>query len=124
MQSRAAFKLLSTFLTFSCLLNQGLGANCAGNSPTVNQTEVGFGEPPKFMVDVQNKCPMCPIINVHLNCGSFPQRLVSPRLLKVIGFDDCVLNAGLPLAPLQTFSFNYSHHMFVMHPTNWSFQCE
>lgn len=67
---------------------------------------------------------MCPVINVHLNCGNFPQRLVNPRLLKVLGGSDCVVNSGLPLAPLQKFSFNYSHSKFLMHPTTWYFQCE
>ncbi|GLT53236.1 hypothetical protein SLA2020_265220 [Shorea laevis] len=60
MQSQSASKLLSTFLTFSCLLYHGLGANCAANSPTVQQTQVGFGNPPKFMVEVQNKLPYVP----------------------------------------------------------------
>jgi hypothetical protein len=102
----------------------GLGANCAANSPTVQQTQVGFGDPPKFMVEVQNNCPMCPVINIHLNCGNFPQHLVNPRLLKVLRYDDCVINGGLPLAPSQKLSFNYSHQKFLMHPTTWYFQCE
>ncbi|KAF3969783.1 hypothetical protein ACB098_04G040500 [Castanea mollissima] len=125
MQSQsAASKLLFAFLTFSCLLYHGLGAKCTANAPTVQQTQVGFGEPPKFMVDVHNNCPMCPIINIHLNCGNFPQTLVNPRLLKVLGYDDCVVNSGLPLAPLQKFSFNYTHQKLLMHPTTWYFQCE
>ncbi|XP_068316842.1 uncharacterized protein At1g05835 isoform X2 [Pyrus communis] len=104
----------------------GWGAKCSTNeeAPTVQQTQVEFGSSPKFMVQVNNKCPMCPIINVHLKCGSFPQALVNPRQLKVLAVDDCVVNGGLPLAPLQTFSFNYSHPKYLMYPKIWYFQCE
>jgi hypothetical protein len=127
--SQPKLSVISFFFFFKLtrsMLKQiaGLGANCAANSPTVQQTQVGFGNPPKFMVEVHNNCPMCPIINIHLNCGNFPQHLVSPRLLKVLRYDDCVINGGLPLAPSQKLSFNYSHQKFLMHPTTWYFQCE
>ncbi|CAB4294183.1 unnamed protein product [Prunus armeniaca] len=127
MHCHPAFKLLLwTSLTFASLIPHGWGEKCTNNgqAPTVQQTQVGFGSSPKFMVMVNNKCPMCPIIDIHLKCGSFPQALVNPRLLKVLGVDDCVINSGLPLAPLQTFSFNYSHQKYLMYPKIWSFQCE
>ncbi|XP_009339906.2 uncharacterized protein At1g05835 [Pyrus x bretschneideri] len=118
--------LLCTSLTLASLFPYGWGAKCSTNeeAPTVQQTQVEFGSSPKFMVQVNNKCPMCPIINVHLKCGSFPQALVNPRQLKVLAVDDCVVNGGLPLAPLQTFSFNYSHPKYLMYPKIWYFQCE
>ncbi|KAJ4832091.1 hypothetical protein Tsubulata_049430 [Turnera subulata] len=112
-----------TSLTFSSL-TYGLGSRCAGNAPTVNQSQVGDGSRPKFMVEVYNSCPTCPVINIHLKCGSFPQALVNPRLLKVLAHDDCVINGGLPLAPLQKFSFSYIHQKFPLYPTTWYFQCE
>nr|TKR84526.1 hypothetical protein D5086_0000257300 [Populus alba] len=118
-QQAFTFLLLTVSLTFA-----GLGAKCATNAPSVQQTQVGNGTPPRFMVEVQNNCPMCPVINIHLKCGSFPQALVNPRLLKVVAPDDCVVNGGLPLSPLQRFSFNYSHQKYLMHPSSWSFQCE
>jgi len=65
----------------------GLGANCAANSPTVQvvqQTQVGFGEHPKFMLEVQNKCPMCPVINIHLNCRNFTIYLNINNSLQVL----------------------------------------
>ncbi|KAJ6390162.1 hypothetical protein OIU77_024390 [Salix suchowensis] len=117
------FLLFTASLTFPSLIHS-LGAKCAADAPSVQQTQVGNGYPPKFMVQVQNNCPMCPVINIHLKCGGFPQALVNPRLLKVVAPDDCVVNGGLPLSPLQKISFNYSHQKFLMHPSSWSFQCE
>ncbi|KAF9688320.1 hypothetical protein SADUNF_Sadunf02G0185200 [Salix dunnii] len=117
------FLLFTVSLTFPSLIHS-LGAKCAANAPSVQQTQVGNGYPPKFMVEVQNNCPMCPVINIHLKCGSFPQALVNPRLLKVVAPDDCVVNGGLPLSPLQKISFNYSHQKYLMQPSSWSFQCE
>ncbi|POO04186.1 PHD finger protein [Trema orientale] len=127
MQDQPTYKLiLWSLVTLSSLLCQGWAAKCAANdhAPTVQQTQVETTDPPKYMVEVRNSCPMCPVINVHLKCGSFPQALVSPRLLKVLAFDDCVVNAGLPLQPLQKLSFNYSHNKFLLRPTIWYFQCE
>ncbi|GAY48875.1 hypothetical protein KPL70_008842 [Citrus sinensis] len=126
MQSHKAFKLLlwCSCLTFASLLDQGKGEKCSKYSPTLQQTQVGFGSPPTFMARVHNNCPMCPVINIHLKCGNFSQALVNPRLLKVISYNNCVVNSGFPLSPLQTFSFNYSHPKYVMQPATWSFQCE
>ncbi|XP_038690230.1 uncharacterized protein At1g05835 [Tripterygium wilfordii] len=121
----AAFRLaIWTSLAFASL-HYGWGEKCAGNAPTVKQTQVGFAKPPKFLVEVQNNCPMCPVIDIHLRCGSFQQALVSPRLLKVVRKDDCVVNNGLPLAPMQKLSFSYSHQKYLMmQPSIWFFQCE
>lgn len=130
--SHTHLHIMLMFIRSKSLLNEekltsrfaGLGAKCATNAPSVQQTQVGNGNPPRFMVEVQNNCPMCPVINIHLKCGSFPQALVNPRLLKVVAPEDCVVNGGLPLSPLQRFSFNYSHQKYLMHPSSWSFQCE
>lgn len=102
----------------------GWGAKCDTKTPTVQQVQVGFGEPPKFAVEVRNICPMCPAIDIHVKCGNFSQALVNPRLLKVLGYDDCIINGGLPLAPLQKLSFTYSHHKFLITLKVWHFQCE
>ncbi|XP_010251663.1 PREDICTED: uncharacterized protein At1g05835 [Nelumbo nucifera] len=119
-----AFKLgFWTLLVFS-YLQYGWAAKCGANSPSVRQTQVGFGDPPKFMVEIQNNCPMCPAIDIHVKCGSFSQTLVDPSLFKVLGYNDCVVNGGLPLAPLQKISFNYSHQKFLMSLSTWYFQCE
>ncbi|KAI6693850.1 hypothetical protein NL676_021560 [Syzygium grande] len=125
MKSPASFALLPwLFISFSSLLQFGSGARCTTNGPTVKQTQVGFGDPPKFRVEVQNNCPMCPVINVHVKCGSFDQSLVSPRLLKVVDHDDCVVGGGLPLPPLQKLSFTYAHLKYSLNPSSWDFQCE
>ncbi|KAM7252997.1 hypothetical protein ACFE04_025615 [Oxalis oulophora] len=97
---------------------------CQKNPPTVEQSQVGNANPPKYMVVVENKCPMCPVMNIHLKCGGFLQSLVTQRLVKVVSYDDCVVNSGLPLRPFQNFSFTYTHSKYLLHPSNWSFQCE
>ncbi|KAL6002849.1 hypothetical protein ACLOJK_023071 [Asimina triloba] len=126
--SSALSLLLRSFLPAAFLLLHGArgcaGARCSSSNPTVEQSQVGFGTPPKFWVEIQNKCPMCPAINIHVRCGNFSQALVSPKLFKVIAYDDCVVNGGLPLAPLQKFSFTYSHPKFLLSLKTWSFQCE
>ncbi|KAL5781980.1 hypothetical protein ACOSP7_007009 [Xanthoceras sorbifolium] len=125
MKNQPAIKLLLwSYLTFASLPDHGWGARCSNNAPTLQQTQVGFGNPPKFIAQVQNNCPVCPIINIHMKCGSFSQALVNPRLLKVLAYNDCVVNAGLPLAPLESFSFNYTHHKYPMQLATWFFQCE
>ncbi|EEF46723.1 uncharacterized protein At1g05835 [Ricinus communis] len=123
-EQQQLFKFL-LWISLACSsLHYGLGTKCETKAPAIQQTQVGYGYPPTFMVQVYNSCPMCPVINIHLKCGSFPQALVNPRLLKVLAFDDCVINGGLPLAPLQKFSFNYSHQQYLLHPATWYFQCE
>ncbi|KAI3956504.1 hypothetical protein MKW92_024780, partial [Papaver armeniacum] len=67
---------------------------------------------------------IAPAINIHVKCGSFTQDLVNPRLLKVLGKGDCVVNAGLPLGPLQKISFNYTHTKFNISTSTRYFQCE
>ncbi|XP_042491787.1 uncharacterized protein At1g05835 [Macadamia integrifolia] len=124
MPSQTYLKLVIGVLLALATLHNGWGLKCSSNSPTVTQTQVGFGNPPKFMVEVQNSCPICPAIDVHVKCGSFNQALVNPRLFKVLGYNNCVVNGGLPLAPLAKISFNYSHPKFILSPSSWYFQCE
>lgn len=99
------------------------GSRCEKNGPSVRQVQVGFGKLPKFMVEIQNNCPMCPVTEIRVRCGNFSQNLVDPRLLKVLRFD-CVVNGGLPLAPMQKLSFNYTHQKIQLMPKSWNFQCE
>ncbi|KAF8402251.1 hypothetical protein HHK36_013203 [Tetracentron sinense] len=125
MLKQPSFKVVfCALLALASLLPNGRGAKCGANNPTVRQTQLGFGNPPKFMVEVQNNCQMCPAIDIHVKCGSFSQALVNPRIFKVLGYNDCVVNGGLPLAPMQKISFNYSHHKFLMSTSTWYFQCE
>lgn len=114
-------KSTGIFFFFFCA---GLAAHCKKNIPMVQQIQVGFGKPPTFMVVVQNSCPMCPAIDVHLKCAAFTQSLVDPRVFRVVRYDDCVVGGGLPLAPLQKISFNYTHEKFILSLKSWSFQCE
>ncbi|PSS23997.1 hypothetical protein CEY00_Acc08872 [Actinidia chinensis var. chinensis] len=124
-------RLLWTCLTLASL-QFGLGrAKCGDNTynPTVKQTQLQVGgfskDPPKFKVEVENNCPMCPLIDLHLKCGSFSQQLVDPKLLKVLAPNNCVVNNGLPLQPLEKLYFNYSHpHKYLLYPSTWYFQCE
>ncbi|XP_057540945.1 uncharacterized protein At1g05835 [Amaranthus tricolor] len=97
-------------------------SRCVKNIPSVKQTELGKS---KFRVEVKNNCGTCPVIDVHVKCGNFSQSLVDPKLFKVLKYDDCVVNYGLPLLPLQTISFNYSHPTkYALSPYTWFFQCE
>ncbi|XP_008800963.1 uncharacterized protein At1g05835 [Phoenix dactylifera] len=114
----------SILVALFLILHHGWAARCEANIPIVQQIQVGFSKPPKFMVVVQNSCPMCPAIDVHLQCAAFPQSLADPRVFRVVGYDDCVVDGGLPLAPLQKISFNYTHERFSMSLKSWSFQCE
>ncbi|XP_020247244.1 uncharacterized protein At1g05835-like [Asparagus officinalis] len=118
------FLLALSLLLLLLQLPHGRAAKCLKSIPSVKQTQTGFGHPPKFTVTITNSCPMCPVIEVHVKCGDFPQSLVSPMVFRVVRFDDCVANAGLPLAPLQSVSFNYTHQRFNMAPKSWSYQCE
>ncbi|XP_068652365.1 uncharacterized protein At1g05835 [Aristolochia californica] len=120
----AALKILFWIVAASYLLHHGRSARCGANQPSVRQIQVGFGQPPKYDVQVMNNCATCPAINIHINCGGFPQVLVDPKVFKVLKYDDCIVNGGLPLAPLQKISFNYSHNKFTMSPKTWFFQCE
>ncbi|XP_074287133.1 uncharacterized protein At1g05835 [Silene latifolia] len=119
------FKLLLTcFLLFLHSSNGSVisTSRCMKNGPSVNQTQVGKA---RFRVDVVNNCGTCPVTDIHVKCGKFPQSLVDPKLFKVLKFDDCVVNSGLPLLPLQTLSFNYSRRTkFPLNPSSWFFQCE
>ncbi|KAJ4956727.1 hypothetical protein NE237_013510 [Protea cynaroides] len=124
MRSQTYLKAAIGTLLILASLHNGCGLKCSANSPTVTQTQVGFNNPPKFMVEIKNNCPMCPAIDIHLKCGSFSQGLVNPRLLKVLGYNNCVVNGGLPLAALAKISFNYSHEKFILSPSSWYFQCE
>lgn len=97
-------------------------SRCVKNVPSINQTEIGKT---KYRVEVKNNCGTCPVIDVHVKCGNFSQQLVNPKLLKVLKLDDCIVNYGLPLLPLQSITFNYSHQtMYPLYPSTWYFQCE
>ncbi|KAF3776765.1 Uncharacterized protein EJ110_NYTH44162 [Nymphaea thermarum] len=127
MPTTATFKLAQwvfAMAAISLLIIQVAGSRCENNGPSVRQVQVGFGKLPQFMVEIKNNCPMCPVTEVHVRCANLSQNLVDPRMLKVLHFDDCVVNGGLPLAPMQKLSFNYTHQKFQLMPKTWNFQCE
>ncbi|KAK1318192.1 Uncharacterized protein QJS10_CPB04g01375 [Acorus calamus] len=125
MQRQLVTMLLLWALLTASGVHHGLGARCGNNIPTVKQSQLGSDRIPKFIVEVKNNCAMCPVIDIHVKCGNFSQTLVNMKLFKVVGYDDCIVNQGLPLAPLQKLSFSYSnHHMIPMTVKTWFFQCE
>nr|GFA57009.1 hypothetical protein [Tanacetum cinerariifolium] len=129
MASKPTFTKLIFWATLSALflLHTGHAINgdkCEKNGPSLKQTQTGFNKPPTYTVEVQNTCPTCPVIDIHVKCGNFSQGLVNPRVFRVLGQNDCVVNNGSPLEPLQKMSFKYSHSMYALNPSAWYYQCE
>ncbi|GJV62920.1 PHD finger protein [Tanacetum coccineum] len=105
MASKPTFSKLIFWATLSLLflLHTGHAINgdkCEKNGPSLKQTQTGFNKPPTYTVEVQNTCPTCPVIDIHVKCGNFSQGLVNPRVFRVLGQNDCVVNNGSPLEPL------------------------
>ncbi|KAL6559603.1 Protein TAPETUM DETERMINANT 1 [Orobanche gracilis] len=66
---------------------------------------------PTYTVEIMNVCVSgCDISAIHLTCGWFSSaRLVNPRVFKRVGFNDCLVNQGKPLANGRTLSFQYAN---------------
>ncbi|KAL6497312.1 hypothetical protein OROGR_029241 [Orobanche gracilis] len=66
---------------------------------------------PTYTVEIMNVCVSgCDISAIHLTCGWFSSaRLVNPRVFKRLGFNDCLVNQGKPLANGRTLSFQYAN---------------
>ncbi|KAJ7297221.1 hypothetical protein O6H91_Y072200 [Diphasiastrum complanatum] len=74
-------------------------------------------------VNVTNYCH-CNAIGIHLHCGSFAPNIVNPASLIVLGYDNCLINNGHLLSPLQTISFEYERlHPFPLSFRSANFQC-
>ncbi|KAJ7541137.1 hypothetical protein O6H91_10G048000 [Diphasiastrum complanatum] len=70
-----------------------------------------------WRVNVTNYCH-CNAIGIHVHCGSFAPKIVDPAILFVLGYDDCLLNGGHHLSPLETISFEYEG----IHPYPFAFR--
>lgn len=104
-----------TTMAVAILLHgDNVDAKCRPNNSLVRQIQVGYSTPPRFKVQVENPCPTCPAINIHVRCGNFQQRLADPRVFRVLGYDDCVVYGGRPLSAMQSVSFTYAHDKFPM----------
>ncbi|XP_074374879.1 TPD1 protein homolog 1-like [Apium graveolens] len=66
---------------------------------------------PTYTVEIINVCVTgCDIAGIHLSCGWFSSiRLVNPRIFKRLGYNDCIVNDGKPLANGRTLSFQYAN---------------
>ncbi|KAH7424276.1 hypothetical protein KP509_11G000600 [Ceratopteris richardii] len=66
---------------------------------------------PSFAVQILNLClDGCEVADIHISCGWFASAtLVNPALFKRLGFGDCLVKQGLPLAPGETLSFHYAN---------------
>ncbi|XP_027917637.1 TPD1 protein homolog 1-like [Vigna unguiculata] len=66
---------------------------------------------PSYTVQIMNMCATdCDIANISLHCGWFSSaRLINPKVFRRMGYDDCLVNDGKPLASGKTVSFQYSN---------------
>ncbi|KAL4192032.1 hypothetical protein AMTRI_Chr06g170220 [Amborella trichopoda] len=66
---------------------------------------------PTYTVQVLNVCASGhPISAIHLACGWFSSaRMVNPSTFRRLGYNDCLLNDGGPLAPGSSLSFQYAN---------------
>nr|CAD1835714.1 unnamed protein product [Ananas comosus var. bracteatus] len=78
--------------------------------------EAGPGKPlpngiPTYTVVVLNACVQeCAISQIHLSCGWFSSaREINPRIFRRLGYNDCLVNDGRPLANGFSISFQYAN---------------
>ncbi|KAJ8437618.1 hypothetical protein Cgig2_005369 [Carnegiea gigantea] len=66
---------------------------------------------PTYSVQILNVCVSgCTISNIHVSCGWFSSAtLVDPNIFKRVSYDDCLVNAGEPLAAGQSLTFQYAN---------------
>ncbi|XP_014505522.1 TPD1 protein homolog 1-like isoform X1 [Vigna radiata var. radiata] len=66
---------------------------------------------PSYTVQIMNMCASdCDIADIRLHCGWFSSaRLINPKVFRRVGYDDCLVNDGKPLASGKTVSFQYSN---------------
>ncbi|KAL6576255.1 hypothetical protein OROHE_000036 [Orobanche hederae] len=121
-------KLLNTTTNNNAPEREGSGKNETENSVEPNRIwsdkcsksdiviSQGPTEPlpngiPTYTVEIMNVCVSgCDISAIHLTCGWFSSaRLVNPRVFKRLGFNDCLVNQGKPLANGRTLSFQYAN---------------
>ncbi|KAK9937725.1 hypothetical protein M0R45_014497 [Rubus argutus] len=65
-----------------------------------------------FSVQILNECSggsECNIGSIHLSCGSFHSELmINPRMFRLLGNNDCLVNDGKPIASGKAVSFSYA----------------
>ena len=66
---------------------------------------------PTYVVQILNVCISgCTISDIHISCGWFSSAtLVDPNIFKRVSYDDCLVNAGEPLAAGQSLTFQYAN---------------
>ncbi|KAF5191793.1 Tapetum determinant [Thalictrum thalictroides] len=86
---------------------------CSASDINVNQgqtTPLPNGIP-TYTVNIMNLSPAgCTISGIHLSCGWFSSaRLINPSIFRRLGYDDCLVNDGNPLASGAAVSFQYAN---------------
>ncbi|CAL0307275.1 unnamed protein product [Lupinus luteus] len=69
---------------------------------------------PSYTVEIVNMCGNeeddCNIADIRVHCGWFSSAgLINPKVFRRIGYDDCLVNDGQPLAPGTAISFQYAN---------------
>ncbi|CAM6103412.1 unnamed protein product [Calypogeia fissa] len=65
---------------------------------------------PIFHVTITNNCVTCSIEDIHIACGDWASStLVNPAIFRKLGYNDCIVNNGSPLAPQNLLFFEYSN---------------
>ncbi|KAJ6853176.1 putative TPD1 protein-like protein 1A [Iris pallida] len=90
-----------------------IGSSCSKDDIVVYQgatTPLPSGIP-TYTVQILNECVEgCSIGRIHLSCGWFSSaRLVNPRVFRRLGYNDCLVNDGRPLANGASLSFQYAN---------------
>ena len=90
-----------------------IGTGCSKDDIVIYQGEaapVPSGIP-SYIVQIMNICANdCNIGNIRLHCGWFSSAsLISPRVFRRVGYDDCLVNDGQPLRPGRAISFQYAN---------------
>ncbi|XP_042948220.1 protein TAPETUM DETERMINANT 1-like isoform X1 [Carya illinoinensis] len=93
--------------------NRIKGEKCTRSDIVVNQ---GPTPPlpsgiPTYTVEIMNVCVSgCDISSIHLSCGWFSSaQLINPKIFRRLGYNECLVNDGKPLANGRTLSFKYAN---------------
>lgn len=93
--------------------NRIWGEKCTKADIVVNQgpTAALPSGIPTYTVEIMNVCVTgCDISGIHLHCGWFSSaHLISPKVFKRLGYNDCLVNDGKPLVNGGTISFQYAN---------------
>nr|DAD33102.1 TPA_asm: hypothetical protein HUJ06_011953 [Nelumbo nucifera] len=103
--------LLQSYSYNRKLLVQGSSRSCTNRDLSISQSRDSTSGIPQYIVQIVNTCLSgCSPSNIHLHCGWFASaRIVNPRTLKRLSYDDCLVNAGKSLRSNQIIRFTYSN---------------